>query len=273
MSALDKLSEHIGQSERISSEDNASSDADTASQRSISLSSDTPSPKIIPQDTPKPTEYSSAVTLPPFPPSFSRNTALRCEQSHDTSNPVVTPRNDDNSVDSASQIMTSPSIISKRLSHPNTLDTDLSSEPDDSSLYKTRVSSMTSAAPSVDEHDSNAPMPALPKDRDDIASLHSSFSGTSCKKARPESLLVQSTKGALVLGIALVDFDHLVCVSRSFANVPPPDFLSQVGPRIEYSKGTVFEDQELCKVLPFLALPDGAHLVRLSSAFPVPPTI
>ncbi|KAF8182306.1 transport protein Avl9-domain-containing protein [Pholiota molesta] len=46
----------------------------------------------------------------------------------------------------------------------------------------------------------------------------------------------------LVLGVALVDFNHLV------------------GPRIEYSKGDIFEHEEVAQILPFLALPDGAHL-------------
>ncbi|KAF9013167.1 transport protein Avl9-domain-containing protein [Cyathus striatus] len=70
----------------------------------------------------------------------------------------------------------------------------------------------------------------------------SSFSSGSSRKARPESLLVTPPKGPLVLGIALVDFNHLV------------------GPRIEYSRGDIFEDEEIAKILPFLALPDGAHL-------------
>ncbi|KAG6815037.1 hypothetical protein H0H87_005684, partial [Tephrocybe sp. NHM501043] len=33
-----------------------------------------------------------------------------------------------------------------------------------------------------------------------------------------------------------------------------------IGPRIEYSKGDIFDDDEVTKILPFLALPDGAHL-------------
>ena len=40
------------------------------------------------------------------------------------------------------------------------------------------------------------------------------------------------------------------------------DCLYQVGPKIEYYSGDIFEDDELAKILPFLALPDGAHLVR-----------
>jgi hypothetical protein len=35
----------------------------------------------------------------------------------------------------------------------------------------------------------------------------------------------------------------------------------QVGPKIEYSRGDIFDDEEVYKILPFLALPDGAHLV------------
>ncbi|KIJ17655.1 hypothetical protein PAXINDRAFT_129911 [Paxillus involutus ATCC 200175] len=55
-------------------------------------------------------------------------------------------------------------------------------------------------------------------------------------------MLLQPPEGPLVLGIALVDFNHLV------------------GPRIEFSQGDIFEDEEVAKMLPFLALPDGAHM-------------
>ncbi|KAL4242842.1 hypothetical protein ABKN59_011264 [Abortiporus biennis] len=78
-------------------------------------------------------------------------------------------------------------------------------------------------------------------DRDSVASFGSG-STTYSKKARPESLLLQGLKGPLVLGLALVDFNHLV------------------GPKIEFSIGEVFEDEEIANILPFLALPDGAHL-------------
>ncbi|PVG01634.1 hypothetical protein CPB86DRAFT_773208 [Serendipita vermifera] len=63
------------------------------------------------------------------------------------------------------------------------------------------------------------------------------------RKLRPESVLMPLTKDPLILGIALVDFDHAV------------------GPRIEFSRGDLLEhDEEIVKLLPFLALPDGAHL-------------
>ena len=56
-------------------------------------------------------------------------------------------------------------------------------------------------------------------------------------------MLLTPPSGPLVLGIALVDFNHLV------------------GPKIEFYEGEIFEDEEVAKILPFLALPDGAHLV------------
>ena len=56
-------------------------------------------------------------------------------------------------------------------------------------------------------------------------------------------MLLTPPNGPLVLGIALVDFNHIV------------------GPKIEFYEGEIFEDEEIAKILPFLALPDGAHLV------------
>ncbi|TFK33030.1 transport protein Avl9-domain-containing protein, partial [Crucibulum laeve] len=85
--------------------------------------------------------------------------------------------------------------------------------------------------------------PPVPLTHDDAISV-TSFTSTSSRKARPESLLVLPPSGGLILGIALVDFNHLV------------------GPRIEYSRGEIFDDEEIVKILPFLALPDGAHLSK-----------
>ena len=45
--------------------------------------------------------------------------------------------------------------------------------------------------------------------RDDTMSI-SSFASTSSRKARPESLIIAPTNDPLVLGVALVDFNHLV---------------------------------------------------------------
>lgn len=52
-----------------------------------------------------------------------------------------------------------------------------------------------------------------------------------------------SSDDAVIIGIAVVDFNHLV------------------GPQVEYSHPVeLSNDEELCATLPFLALPDGSHL-------------
>lgn len=53
-----------------------------------------------------------------------------------------------------------------------------------------------------------------------------------------------ATPDAVIIGIAVVDFNHLV------------------GPQVEYAHPKeLLEDEELCGSLPFLALPDGSHQV------------
>ncbi|KXN82796.1 Late secretory pathway protein AVL9 [Leucoagaricus sp. SymC.cos] len=225
--------------------DDAGSDADTASQRSISLDS---------------------------PPNSRRQSAATQES------------------DDAHRFLANPGAFlrgnDKRESNQFTVDTDFSSDADEMSLYKHRMSVTgetpnTTAPPSIFEEEpltatkenihipllppvtsSSAPSsqpaqvpataptpttaittyPPTPPTRDDTVSISSLTSTTSSRKARPESLLVVLPKGPLVLGIALVDFNHLV------------------GPRIEWSKGEIFDDEEVAKILPFLALPDGAYL-------------
>lgn len=149
-------------------------DADTASERSISLSSPADSPRHS-------TLHPISISPPP----------------HETDN------------------------LSKRESHPYTVDTDLSSEADGVSLYTNDLgpldSPSTSAAPSVyDEPKEHriSPLPTYPPSppsRTDAASI-SSFASNSSRKARPESMLVAIPAGPLVLGIALVDFNHLVAL-------------------------------------------------------------
>ncbi|KAJ6508335.1 transport protein Avl9-domain-containing protein [Mycena sanguinolenta] len=160
---------------------------------------------------------------------------------------------DDDDGDTASQrsiSLSSPAVsprnsVQNRASNPYTLDTDLSSEPDDSSMYTHEMgapeSPNTSVAPSVLEEPKDTNLPTYPPSRGDTESIIS-VTSTSSRKARPESMIMLSGDRPLVLGIALVDFNHLV------------------GPRIEYSRGDIFEDEEVAKILPFLALPDGAHL-------------
>mgnify|MGYP001416534381 CR=1 FL=1 len=72
------------------------------------------------------------------------------------------------------------------------------------------VSSSTNTG-SVYSDDPSATRPTYPPapHQDDTASI-ASFTSSSSKKARPESLLMDLPAGQLVLGVALVDFNHLV---------------------------------------------------------------
>lgn len=202
--------------------ENDDADADTASQRSISLSS------------------------PPHSPGHVSNTA---------------PRTQD--------------FLARRSgSQGDSLEIDFNSETDDvSDTFSERntrhTSSITSAAPSAalfDEPKYSMPYavtypPTLSSGATDTDSFTSAASSYS-KKARPESMLLQPPEGPLVLGIALIDFNHLV------------------GPKIEFCHGDIFEDEDIVKILPFLALPDGAHLsledysyFHLVPNAPIPTTI
>ena len=67
-------------------------------------------------------------------------------------------------------------------------------------------------------------------------------------KVRPESLIIAPTNDPLVLGVALVDFNHLVRFCSSILLILSTILDLQVGPRIGYSRGKIFEDS-------FLSLP------------------
>ena len=116
---------------------------------------------------------------------------------------------------------------SRRQSRPHTISTEDSDDPDDANLLTHHASSFTSRGESALDHDGGAtqvpptPLPAALErnsyppaqpwspGRSSVASLATSTSSYS-KKVRPESLLIDPPKGPLVLGIALVDFNHQV---------------------------------------------------------------
>ena len=160
-------------------EDDDDDGADTASQRSIPLSSPTGSPR-----------NSSAL----------HNLA---RQHHLTSS------------------FRDSGVFSNRSSHPYT-------DFDDGTSSILHETPSTSAAPSVYGSDhqldrdlyKGVDLPTYPPsksntdDRDRVSL--SSLSSQSSRKARPESLLVTLPNGPLILGIALVDFNHLVFVLCGF---------------------------------------------------------
>lgn len=185
----------------LADDDDLLDDNDTASQRSISLSSPPTSPKQEPE----------TITSLPTSPTSSEAFARVFEQ--DTLEP-----------DPPSAY--SPDIPTSRSS----------GQP---------VRSLTPAVESVFVGQSSNVYPPTPAavrgDRESIASFATGSSVS--RKAERESMLLIPSDGPLVLGIALVDFNHIV------------------GPMIEFYEGGIFEDEEIGKILPFLALPDGAHLV------------
>jgi len=138
-------------------------DADTASQRSISLSSPSNSKR-------------NSVTSDPRQ-SFATRSSGSISNSYRASDPFT-----DESFDAFARRM--------RQGTPN-----------------------SSVAPSVLEDETREinpfTYPPTPPNKDDAVSI-SSFASTSSRKARPESLLITPTSEPLVLGVALVDFNHLV---------------------------------------------------------------
>ena len=135
------------------------------------------------------------------------------------SSPRVSPRN--SLLDDTTLHPSLSNPFSRRISHAATLDTDLSSEADAASLYTHETgpheTPTTSAASSVyeeykDVRDGQLPTyPPTPLHRESSLSL-SSFASASSRKTRPESLIVPEPTGPLILGIALVDFNHLVAL-------------------------------------------------------------
>lgn len=69
--------------------------------------------------------------------------------------------------------------------------------------------------------------------------------------------------GAAILGVAVVDFNHLVSYPKL---VMHRELTIEIGPTVEYAypaslQAAIANDEDLNRLLPFLALPDGAHLV------------
>ena len=176
-------------------------DNDTASQRSISLSSPPASPS------PEPDTFTSLPMSPTSPKAFVRAFEL------DTNQDILEPD--------------PPSAYSP--------------DPATSQWNQQPAKELTPAIESAFVGQPSHMYPPTP------AGVHGdteSVTSSTSKKAQRESILLSPPNGPLVLGIALVDFNHIV------------------GPKIEFYEGEIFEDEEIAKILPFLALPDGAHLVN-----------
>lgn len=106
----------------------------------------------------------------------------------------------------------------RRDSQVDSIEIDFGSETDEvsdshSDQDARRASSVVSAVPQLELPKTHATSVTYPptssSDTTDVDSFTSAAS-TYSRKARPESMLLQPPHGPLVLGIALVDFNHLV---------------------------------------------------------------
>ncbi|KAL0579872.1 hypothetical protein V5O48_002119 [Marasmius crinis-equi] len=221
-------------------------DDDTASQRSISLSSPSTSQRnSLKQGGYGGKGHAELLAQLNLSSSSSATSRLAELEKEDKEKAILTP---------------STSTSTSQGTRPYSSDF-TETEADNASMYarsEDLESPNTSIAPSVLSFKDVESAPASTVEKDtayppqahrteayggDAASIASASSTGTGKKVRPESMLLPHIpEGKLILGIALVDFNHLV------------------GPKIEYSKGDIFEDEEIAKMLPFLALPDGAHL-------------
>lgn len=211
----------------------------------------------------------------------------------------------DNEPEPASQ--SSPTVAHARQdSHPSSI-----SYPND------WTSSSSPPAQSTDpwqshplaSHTSHQPGPSGPSDptsppgtgrTSSLASLSASSSrpvpspGASVSRTTTTTTATSPSDGTLVLGVAVVDFNHLVCpmfpcptcadllqplVWMAFLLLAPCSTFGlngsrtrawansiQIGPTVEFAYPPTLQlalqdDEALGRLLPFLALPDGAHLV------------
>ncbi|KZV93459.1 hypothetical protein EXIGLDRAFT_835646 [Exidia glandulosa HHB12029] len=239
-------------------------DGDTASQLSISLSSAPPSPPPPPAS-PLPKSPESAATIQslvgllerepepePEPEPVFEDLQLEPESDHEPEHELADVDLDRDAAPTPATTATSTTsngFDAPRSSSASSLDDDDDSKPGlpASETVRALASPAPIQSPTIVQHPPTTPAtypPPPPQSAVEFNDAQSvvSFASTSSRKARPESQLIDPPRGPLVLGIALVDFHHLA------------------GPQIEFYEGDVFEDDEIQRILPFLALPDGAHL-------------
>lgn len=218
-------------------------DADTASQKSISLSSSPSSPSKRGFSTLDALDASLAT---PIKDSFLPHTNLQSDVQFEdvTLSPTkgaFSPMNDFDTTSIPETGSNSPSVATSfKFEEDGTRPSSMSSDPSlfrEEDPLKNHYESLSTALPQTS--------PPLDRHESEASSVYSAKTGDSSttggKKARPESKLLE-TNETIILGIALVDFNHII------------------GPRVEFFEGSVFEDEEIIRILPFLALPDGAHL-------------
>lgn len=103
--------------------------------------------------------------------------------------------------------------------------------------------------------DASAAPPAQAAEAETAAPEAAAPRSSADASAAANGTIPSASSGDLIIGVAVVDFNHLV------------------GPQVEYAFPRLLQqDEDLCANLPFLALPDGSHLVsasRISSCAPL----
>ena len=211
---------------------NSDDDAETASQRSISLSSGPSSPKPDGHFGP-----STHTLKTPIMSSFSQPLSSAPNVLAEHSNKTATgkgesrsvPDPETNSIAEAGNSGASSDVTSYKFDEDSTRPSSLSSG---TSFFEHEVKSRKQDFISKGAVENTYPPPSqmIPNVYDDVdygyknnrratdmESLASgatgSSSGTGGRKTRPESMLVEPPDGPLVLGVALVDFNHIVSVA------------------------------------------------------------
>lgn len=162
-----------------------------------------------------------ATLLPPPSPTSSQKHATRESDDEDAdtasqrsislSSPPTSRRNSELSDPRHSFTMQSSDSESRKAPTVSVDHSDAYADDEDASYVVQGDAPATLASPVIDEPREFKPItyPPSPPNRDDTMSI-TSFASTSSRKARPESLIIAPTTEPLVLGVALVDFNHLV---------------------------------------------------------------
>ncbi|KAG8992784.1 late secretory pathway protein avl9 [Tulasnella sp. JGI-2019a] len=217
---------------------------------SLSSASTSPAQSIIPLDgTPSRTQSPAPHDQAPESPKSTRGSHVSGADNIYSSSSVASTRPVSTTGIGSPTARTSVSSQVPSLAHKGQLDSMVESAHTvaASSNKSPQMKALTDAMNDVIAGDSHASSPVHSFEQGRPSSLLHRASTTSSTsslgiKVRRDSLLLKAGDGPLVLGIALVDFNH------------------SVGPRVEMAyPESLLLDEELCKILPFLALPDGAH--------------
>ncbi|QRW14942.1 Late Secretory pathway protein AVL9 [Ceratobasidium sp. AG-Ba] len=139
----------------------------------------------------------------------------------------------------------------------------------DKTIDAGRVQSSSSDSWGISRQSTVSTMTTLSLGGKSVSSISGESTDSSrARKVRPDSLIltVKPGEAPLIHCVAVVDFNHLVGPRIEFAYPPIPDSSLPPPPppsdpeTIAPPPNTLLSDPAIQRILPFLALPDGAHL-------------